>query len=562
MPNRQDEFDLVILGAGAGGLTAALVAMNLGLRALIIEKTQLVGGTTARSGGALWIPNSRHARARGWANDAEEAHRYLDALVGDRAPRYLREAYIDAAPQMVDHLDTQTGIGFELAASEVDYRTELPGASTGGRVLRPLPFDARLLGREFKRVAPPLPELMLFGGMMLTRGEAARLLELPSPSAVLLGTSLLARYVGDRIRYARGTRLVLGNALVARLFHGLIARNVPIRFGTHCRELVMTHGRVTGVVVQHNDQVRAIRALRGVVLAGGGFAGNAEMRTRLLPSPVPAFTPASDACTGDTLLMAERVGAAFYGSEDNALWFPSSVRMRSDGSTAVFPHIVLDRAKPGLVAVDKTGKRFVNEAVSYHEFVRAMYRAHHSGIQAIPTRLVCDHHFLWKYGIGMIRPHTRRLDEYVRSDYLIMGHSIEALARKANIDTAGLAETIARHNRFAREGIDRDFGKGNSAYDRSNGDPSHKPNPCLGPLETPPFFSVNVFPTPLATSWGVQTNRWGETLDTSGREIKGLYACGNDMQSIMGGEYPGPGAQIGPAMTFAYLVATHAAKQR
>ncbi|HEX7926200.1 MAG TPA: FAD-binding protein, partial [bacterium] len=225
------------------------------------------------------------------------------------------------------------------------------------------------------------------------------------------------------------------------------------------------------------------------------------------------------------------------------------------------PHIVLDRPKPGLVAVNAAGRRFVNEGASYHEFVRGMYRSHKT-VPTVPAWLLCDKRFLWKYGLGMVRPLTLWPGRYVRSGYLKRASTIDALAQASGVDAAGLSDPVRRHNGFARNGEDPDFGKGSNAYDRSNGDAEHRPNPCLGPIETPPYYAVAVWPTPLGTSIGLLTNADAQVLDKERRPIDGLYACGNDMHSPLAGEYPGPGAQLGPAMTFGYLAAKHAGKAR
>jgi len=290
------------------------------------------------------------------------------------------------------------------------------------------------------------------------------------------------------------------------------------------------------------------------------FAGGRGAASSPPPSKrVAQYTAAFEGCTGETLLLAQRAGAALgQQGEDNALWFPSSIAKRKDGSTAVYPHIVLDRAKPGLIAVNAAGKRFVNEAVSYHEFTRAMYRSD-KAVPTIPAMLICDRRFIWKYGLGIVRPHTLMLKPFIKSGYLHVANSLEELAGSIGVNSSGLRETVARHNEFARTGIDTDFGKGGNAYDRANGDPNHLPNPCLGPIETPPYYAVTVVPTPLGTSLGLQTDEQARVLAESGCPIEGLYACGNDMHSVMGGEYPGAGAQLGVAMTFGYLAALHAA---
>ena len=558
---QHDEYDVVVLGAGAGGMTAALVARLEGLRTLLVERSDRIGGTTARSSGTVWIPDNPEQRRHGVLDDAAAARTYLDALVGTRADPALREAFLVAGPQMLRYLEERTDIGFRSYLTSVDYRQDLPGAARGGRPLEPVPFDGRTLGDAFDRVGDPLPELMLLGGMMITRAEAARLLRLPwSAGAFVLGARLVARYAADRLRFRRGTRLVLGNALAARLFRNLVDRHVPIWFGTETSRLVVEGGRVAGVAVRRDGKASTVRARRGVVLAGGGFPANAQWRDRYLPHPVARHTPACEGCTGATLELALAAGAALGpGGIDNAQWFPSSIATREDGTTIVYPHIVLDRAKPGLVAVNARGQRFVDEAVSYHEFVRAMYGAHAS-VPAIPAWLVCDRRFVWKYGLGMIRPRTLRLQGFVDRGYLKTAPTVAALAGAIGVNAAGLARTVELHNAYARTGHDPDFGKGGNSYDVGNGDPDHGPNPCLGAIATPPFCAVAVEPTPLGTSLGLRTDAAARVCDGAGNPIPGLFACGNDMDSPFGGEYPGAGGQIGLAMTFGYVAAQTASR--
>ena len=551
------QADLVILGSGAGGLTAALTASLNGLRPLVLDHSDRIGGTSARSSGTVWIPGNHYLRGYGVRDDRERAAHYLASLVGGRGERAMWQAFLDNAPLMLADLEKRAAIGFRPYMTAPDYRQDHPGAASGGRALEPLPFDGRLLAADFARLAWPLPELMLFGGMMLTRGEAAQLLRADrSPAAMRLGTQLVARYLLDRLRYERGTRLVLGNALVARLFKDLLDRGVPVLTGIRTHRLIETGGRIGGVEMMVEGRSIAVRSERGVVLAGGGFPASPSWRAKYLPQPVAEYSPASPGCDGSTIQLGLDAGAALGPpGHDNALWFPSSVARRADGSVAVYPHIVLDRAKPGLIAVDKAGRRFVNEAVSYHEFVRAMYRAY-----AVPAWLICDRAFIRRYGLGLIRPRTPSLRKYVVSGYLREASTIAGLAQVIGIPADALQSTIARFNGFARTGTDEDFGKGGNPYDRGNGDPEVQPNPCLGPIAKPPFYGLPVLPTPLGTSLGLRADPQARACNASGEPIPGLYVCGNDMQSAFGGEYPGAGAQLGQAMTFGWIAARHAAQ--
>ncbi len=554
--------DLLVLGTGAAGLSAAVTAAASGLEKLVLEKTEYLGGTTAYSAGTCWVPGHRHQRAQGLADERAEASRYLDAVVGDKAPREIREAYLDRGPEMIDWFH-DLGVRFWHSRTVVDYHPEEDGAGVG-RALEPETFDGRRLGYEdFRRVRPPVPEFALFGGtLMVRRAEVNRLLELFrwSPRAAATALSLGIRWFFDRLRYPRGTRLAMGNALVANLFHTLTARGGRVSFSSTAKELLIEDGRVVGAIVEADGRERRVLARRGVVLAGGGFAASHAWREAHLPAPTPQFTRAAEGATGDTLALGLAAGAALGPDHgDNGFWFPSSIGRRRDGSLVVFPHI-WDRAKPGIVVVTASGRRFVDESVSYHRFVRAMYAAQ-ARDEAIPAWLIIDAHALREYGLGMIRPHTpgRALRRYVSDGYIHRAGTIAELARRIGVDPDGLAETVRVNNRSAVTGVDEEFGKGTSPFGHQYGDARHRPNVNLGPIRRAPFYALPLVPTPLGTARGLRIDTEARVLDAHGRPIAGLYAAGNDADSPMASEYPGAGGQVGAGMTFGYIAARHAA---
>ena len=559
MPAQWDlETDLLVAGAGAGGMTAALIGAREGLKTLLCEKSDQVGGTTATSAGTVWIPGSRQSREAGIPDSIEAARTYLVALLGKDADDQRLDAFLRLGPIVLDDLERRTSLRFAPPPVHPDYR-DLPGAAIGGRALGTLPFDGRKLGADFVRVRPPRREFTVLGGLMVGKNDVAPLLHpFRSWRNFFAVAELLTRQGLDRLRFDRGTRLIMGNALVASLFFDL-KDSVDIRFETGLKDLIQSGNEVTGAVLASPSGEMTVRARKGVVLATGGIGWSASLRERLLPAPARRYSMAPTSNSGDGLLAAERAGAVIDAEMASAaLWMPSSIMKRADGDVSVFPHIMLDRAKPGLLAVDRTGRRFVNEANSYHDFVAAMLDTKDGRVH-MPCFLVCDRSFIDNYGLGLIHPGTRNLQTYIEAGYLREGATIESLAQRIDVEAAELSGTIARYNASADSGIDEEFGRGSSELNRFNGDPLNKPNPCLRKLGPGPYYAVEVWPSDLASSAGLRVDARGRVLSREGTPLRGLYAVGNDSASIFRGTYPGPGTMLGPAIVFGWCAAMDAA---
>ena len=547
------DHDVIVIGAGAGGMTAACVAAAEGLATLLIEKAGQVGGTTSVSGGMVWVPANRKMLAAGLADTLEQARRYLAHTVPPGFNTEPREAFLTRANEALAYLESRTAVVLKPVTFYPDYYPDAPGATLGGRVMEPVAFNARELGPHFGLLRPPLPEFTILGGMMVDRADIPHFRKAwRSPSSALRVARVVARHAVDRLSFERGAHLVLGNALAARLLKSVLTLGVELRTATHVAVLTAEAGRVAGVTLADGTR---LRARRGVVLAAGGFSSDPVLRARYLPAETG---PSSAACpdnSGDGLRLGIAAGGRMVEENThNAYWTPVSRFTRADGAPAVFPHTVTDRGKPGVIAVDARGKRFTNEAVSYHEFVKAMFRA-----RAIPAYLVCDRTAMWRYGLGAVKPFCLSLGPYTASGYLKRAPSLRALAAVLGVDPVALEATVLRFNEDARTGVDREFGKGGNAYGRYVGDADHGPNPCLAPLERSPFFAVALYPGDLGTTAGLRTNANAQVLDGLGEPIPGLYACGNDMSSIMNGAYPGPGTTLGPALAFGYLAGRHLA---
>lgn len=564
-PARQD-FDLVVVGSGCAGLAAALFAAQQRLRVLVVEKSPWIGGTSAFAAGALWIPGTSHGAGSG--DSREQAATYLRAAVGAGSPAALQEAFLELGPQAVEALERGTSVRLRAFAHHPDYLSDLPGSTVRGRVLECLPFDGRLLGADFARLRPPIPEFTVLGGMMVDRIDIGHLLNATrSWTSLRHAIGLLARHGLDRLRHPRGTRLVMGNALVGRLLHSLQRSGVPVWTEAPALRLLEQDGRVTGVVVQRAGREQALHARCGVVLAGGGFNDHPAWRERWLPSIV-THTPRAGTASGELLADALRLGAQLGEPRNpdgtpgsSACWAPVSVRRRADGSCAVFPHFVLDRAKPGTLVVDAAGQRFVDESTSYHLFGEALIA--HATRTGLPGHcwLIADETALRRYGLGMLRPGAAGLQHLLREGYLVRGADGQELAAAIGVPAAALVATLARFNQLAAAGVDADFGRGHNAYQRNLGDPAQQPNPTLRPLAPGPLYALRLQVGDIACTRGLATDAQARVLRAATQQpITGLYAVGNDMQSVMGGAYPGPGINLGPAVVFAYAAARAAAR--
>lgn len=550
------EVDVIVLGSGAGGLATATVAAMHGASALVLEKCDTFGGGAATSGGVVWVPANSDLPGKGIEDSLESAAHYLRRVLGNRPRWELVQTYLDNAPKMEAFFNTRTEVKLVARMAGPDYYSEEEGALPAGRMMDPAPFDGRTLGKWFELLRPPIPTFMLFGGMMVGKYDIDALAKgVRSFASARHGAKLVARFVWDKLRlYKRGTRLALGNALAGRLLKSALDAGVDLWDSVTVKALVMDDDRVAGLAVEHRGRPFTLRARQGLVLATGGFPANAAMMGQNVPYPDQHRSMAPDSNVGDGIAIGLAAGGHLDDINlDNAFWTPVSVLTRPDGSTLKCPHLIIDRSKPGVIAVNQLGRRFVNEGASYHDFVAAMHREHEH-TPTIPAWLVCDARFLAQYGLGLAKPWPFPHGALLKAGYLVKAASLAELAGKIGVPADALEAEAAAHTRFAAGGVDSDFGKGSTGYNRYLGDPDNLPNPCLGPVETPPFYAVKIIPGDIGTSLGLRTDEQARVLDAQDQPIAGLYACGNDMNSVMAGTYPSGGITLGPAMTFGYLI--------
>jgi succinate dehydrogenase/fumarate reductase flavoprotein subunit len=551
-----ETFDLIVAGSGAAGLSAALRAAEAGLSVCLLEKTAQVGGTTAYSEGMAWIPLARPAREAGVTDTLDAAEAYLLACSGPQGDPTRIRAYVRRAADAADFLDRAAGIRFRLARGSADYYPDLDGWTTGVRAYNPEPFDARRLSRaDLALVRSPLPTMMLLGGMSVVSFDVPDYYAAAtSPRSALRVAGHVLRYAADRATgWPRGTRLGNGNGLVAAFLCALRRRGVTIRTGTAVRDLVTDGDRVAGVVTGDG---RRLHAQQGVILTTGSFSRSAERMRQYYPHAEEGHTHLGippEGSDGDSLELGTRVGGAIVSDlSAAALWAPTSRVPMPDGSDSYWPHFS-DRAKPGVIVVDEDGHRFVNEACTYRDFVAAMI-ARRGNRPDIAAWAIFDHHALRTYGFGPIGPRPIPLGRFLRSGYLKRGADIAALARETGIDAGTLHETVTRYNTHAAQGADPDFRKGESLYDRGNGDGAAA-HPNLRPLDRGPFYAIRMQPGDLGTFVGLRTDAGARVLRDDGTPVPGLYAAGNAAASFAGGSYPAAGITIGTALVFGFLAA-------
>lgn len=556
---------MLVIGSGAGGLATAVCAAHRGLKVIVVEKEPVFGGTSARSGGWMWLPGSEVTTRAGIEDSAANARTYLKHEAGDHFDPDRVDAFLSAVPKAVAFYEQETLLRFDLGAFFADYHPDAPGGMAGGRSMVARPFDGRELGSEIGRLRPPLEEITFLGMMIGSGKELLHFFNvLRSPVSAFFVAKLFMKFARDVALHGRPMRLMNGNALVARLAKSCFDKDVQIWTDAPARRLLEARGRIEGAIVDSREGAVRIHAGKGVVLAAGGFPHDIERRKRLFPHAPTGYAHASPAPvgnTGDGIRLGENVGATTLDDLPNAAaWVPISRPVRRDGTVGTFPHFV-DRSKPGIIAVTRSGRRFVNESDSYHDFCQAMVRrcqAEDCGGE-ICAFFIADHRAFRKYGLGYAKPAPMPFSRHLRTGYLTRGDSLWELGEQLGIEPAQLELTVKNFNRHAETSADPEFGKGSTSYNRSLGDPAVQPNPCIAPIADGPFYAVKLVVGDLGTFAGLRCDENARVL-RDGVPIDGLYSVGNDAASIMGGNYPGGGITLGPAITFGYIAARHIAR--
>ena len=549
------EFDVIVVGSGAGALLAAIRASDEGLKALVIEKTALVGGTSAISGGGIWIPDNHDMPKAGLRDSIDVAFGYVKACAKGMASDDRVLAYVETARHMARYL-TQIGVPYRCMPHYSDYYPAVEGALPGGRTMDPVDFNASKLGLEgLDLMRPTNPGQLIFGRMNINAFQARSMLARERKSKFML-MWIMARYFLDypwRSKTRRDRRLTGGQALIGGLLTALRQRKIALWLQTPLESLVTENGRVTGVVVQKDGQSVRLQARQAVILGAGGFERNQAMREANLPQPTNQAWTATppDANTGDAIRAGAAVGAQLHLMAHT--WGVPTLMVPKEEK---FRPMFVERSLPGCMVVNARGERFLNESGPYPEFQQAMFANHASTGGGIPAWIVFDATFRANYPIGPLMPAAAVPDSRLRKSWLNTvywkGETLPELASQIGVDPAGLVASAARMTEFARTGKDLDFDRGGNVFDRYYGDTNVRPNPNLAPIAKGPFYAMKLHPGDIGTKGGLLTDRDARVLNEAGQVVAGLYCIGNNSASVMGPAYPGAGSTLGPAMTFAF----------
>lgn len=556
------EVDFLVVGSGAGGMTAAVVAAVRGADVLVLEKTGYFGGTTALSGGVVWMPNNADMKRGGLSDSESDAVTYLKQVVGPDVAESKLRAYVREGNKMLAFMEANADLRFEAALRYADYYPDLEGGKTGGRSMEPQPTSRRKLGK----LSPTLRYPDYLSGFMrfaVTVKESRELMDLTLKGKWIMLRNMLVYYLDlpSRIKKMPDNRMTLGRALVVRLRLALERLGVNVQLNTAAKELVFENGRVTGLVVEQDGQRRRIRARKGVLLAAGGMGQNVALRQQYGQLPTgETFSSDSPGNVGDAIVMGKAIGAALEFMP--CAWWTPAVKL-PDGEIQA---LISGKSMPGSIFVDGTAKRFCNEAAPYEDVVKALWDNHARGNDSVPSYMVFDARARREYMMGPLVPGKVQPDavlpkSYFESGFLNRGDSWQALAEQIGVPAEQLEKTIEQHNRFAETGRDEDYGRGDSATDRYYSDPKITPNPNLAPMVEPPFYAIPVYPGDLGTKGGLKFDEQARVIDEAGQVIDGLYVTGNCAGSVMGNSYPGAGSTIGPSMTFGYVAAMHATQE-
>lgn len=555
------EVDVLVVGTGNGGLTAAICNWEMGAKdVLIIEKSDKVGGTSATSGGGIWVPCSHYAQDAGAEDNLEDAKAYLrNTLFGEDVPEEMIDAYLENGPRMLRFLHDRTDVRYESLEHYPDYYTNVEGARAGHRSLEPAPFMVSELGADFKRMTWTHHMMRLFGVIHFTQVEA-HVLMVQLPGWKKLAWNMIKDYAIDipwRFKSKISRRLACGSAGVGRLYLSVKKRAIPIQFETRLVELIAEDNRIVGAIVEVGGQRQRIHARKAVVLAAGGFEKNQQLRETYLPAPTniewSAGNPGNE---GDALLAGLAVGAKTRLMND--AWWTTTLCVPDEPTPRLS---IMEKSFPGSCVVNKAGQRFANESQNYMAFQKELFKAHSDENPCAPAYHIFDARFRRNYIVGPMMTAAMKPDwmlpkKWFDTGFVAKAESIEALAQQLGIDATGLASTVAKMNHYAQTGVDEAFGRGESAYDRYYADPAIKPNPCLAAIDEAPFYAMRIEAGDFGTLGGLDTDIHAQVKVVDGNHFQGLYAVGNCSAAILP-TYPGPGATLGPAMTMAYQAAKH-----